>query len=163
MFWYTCNRFSPDLSSYTANGFLEAAELFGKHLSDRYSKAHYTILGESSLEAGKASYLVEVYTPDGVLECKETLVISVQPLQPIGQQLKDAIELHGLTIYGASQLVGAETGEAVTTVHRRISGYIAQQPPQTLWQLVQVCKALGYELNITEILDSPLVAKHNGD
>ncbi len=66
----------------------------------------------------------------------------------IPAQLRAALAAQNLTIYGASQMVGAETDEALATVHRRITAYTSDNPPKTVAQLEQLCKALGLTITI---------------
>ena len=65
-------------------------------------------------------------------------------------QISNAIAARGLTLYGASQIVGAETDEDLRTVHRRLTAYTTK-PPKAIWQLEEALKALGYQIQIVEI------------
>jgi hypothetical protein len=64
-------------------------------------------------------------------------------------QISQAIAARCLTLYGASQIVGAETDEELKTVHRRLTAYTTK-PPRALWQLEEALEALGYRLKIVE-------------
>lgn len=50
----------------------------------------------------------------------------------VPEQLRAALAAQKLTIYGASQIVGAETDEDLRTVHRRITSYISDRPPKSI-------------------------------
>jgi hypothetical protein len=66
----------------------------------------------------------------------------------IPEQLRAALDGKALTIYGAAQIVGAETDEALKAVHGRITAYTSDSPPKTIRQLEEVCKALGLTITI---------------
>jgi hypothetical protein len=52
-----------------------------------------------------------------------------------------------LTIYGASQIIAAETDEELKTIHRRLSCWIREEPRQ--WtDLEAFLDAMGYEIEI---------------
>jgi len=102
-------------------------------------------------EDGRADYRVQVFTKSGDLKSQERLRISVERVLPIGEILKSVIDHDGMTIYRAAQIVCEKTGDPLPTVHRRISCYVAEKPPQTIQQLEEVCRALGYALTLTRI------------
>lgn len=61
--------------------------------------------------------------------------------------IKQILDRENLTIYGASQLVRAETGEPLKTIHQRISRWIHENPRQ--WQELEIfLSALGYTIEI---------------
>ena len=153
-FKYVCNGFASVPYSVTINDFGEAAKIFAQQISDCYDKDCNTTIRETSKagmrEAGSTYYRVEVFTKSGDRKSQETLLISVERVQPIGELLKEAIARDGLTIYRAAQIVCAETEEPLATVHRRISCYVAPEPPKTIQQFEKVCRELGYELTLTK-------------
>ena len=61
--------------------------------------------------------------------------------------IKAILDREGLTIYGASQIVGAETDEELKTVHQRISRWISKPPKQWL-ELFIFLEIMGYTLEI---------------
>ena len=63
-------------------------------------------------------------------------------------QISNAIAARGLTLYGASQIIGAETDEALKTVHYRLTRYTSDTPPESIRQLEETLDALGYRLEI---------------
>jgi hypothetical protein len=65
-------------------------------------------------------------------------------------QIRDAIAARGLSLYGASQIIGAETDEALPTIHRRLTVYTSENPPKAIWQLEEALDALGYRIEIVE-------------
>lgn len=67
----------------------------------------------------------------------------------IPTQLRAALDAQNLTLYGASLIIGAETDEAIKTIHRRLSSYI-DGPPQSIAQLEKALDALGLRLVITD-------------
>lgn len=58
------------------------------------------------------------------------------------QQLQQRLDALNLTIYGASQIVGAETDEPIKTIHRRITRYL-EADPETLVLFTEIIEALG--------------------
>lgn len=61
--------------------------------------------------------------------------------------IKQILDRENLTIYGASQIVGAETDEPLKTVHQRISRWIRENPRQ--WQELEIfLSTLGYTIEI---------------
>jgi hypothetical protein len=66
----------------------------------------------------------------------------------IPAQLRAALDGKTLTIYGAAQIVGAETDEALKAVHYRLTSYTSDSPPKTIRQLEEVCAALGLTITI---------------
>jgi hypothetical protein len=60
------------------------------------------------------------------------------------QQILDA---KNLTIYGASQLIAAETDEELKTIHRRITCWIRKEPRQ-LTDLKTFLDVMGYQIEI---------------
>ena len=64
-------------------------------------------------------------------------------------QISEAIAARGLTLYGASQIIGAETDEPLKQVHYRLSRY-TQNVPRSIRQLEEALEALGYRLEIVE-------------
>ena len=148
---YLCKSFSPVVCSVSAKDFEEAAKLLSQQISDRYSRDHDTTIKEILIENGRGSYLIEIYTPDGVREYQKHLWISLEHIQPIGAQLKTALDFNGLNIPGAAKRVGTQRGEEITTVQDRIRGYIADKPPKALRQFEDACQSLGYALTLTKI------------
>jgi len=67
----------------------------------------------------------------------------------IPAQLRASLDALNLTLYGASQIVGAETDEDLKTVHRRITAYTSETPPKSISQLEQTLDALGLQITIT--------------
>jgi hypothetical protein len=67
----------------------------------------------------------------------------------IAVQLQAAITAQNLTLYGASQVVGADLVDLpLKTIHRRLSVMTADPPPQSIAQLEEVCSALGLTITI---------------
>ena len=67
----------------------------------------------------------------------------------ISQQLKAAINAQGLTLYGAAMTIGADDpGTPLKTIHKRLTAYTSDNPPKSLVQLEQACKALGLTITI---------------
>lgn len=64
-------------------------------------------------------------------------------------QIRDAIAARGLTLYGASQLIGAETDEDLKAIHKRLTKYTTI-PPVSVRQLEETLDALGYRIEIVE-------------
>jgi hypothetical protein len=64
-----------------------------------------------------------------------------------GAQLQERLDQLNLTIYGASQIVGAETDEPLLRVNERIRQYL-KADPKTLRQFAEVIEALGGKLEI---------------
>ncbi len=61
--------------------------------------------------------------------------------------LRQILDEQNLTIYGAAQIVAAETDEPVKTAHQRITRYL-QAPPES-WEAISVIlTALGYEIRV---------------
>lgn len=65
-------------------------------------------------------------------------------------QIRDAIAALGLTLYGASQIVGAETDEALKTIHYRLTRYTSKNPPESIRQLETTLSALGYRIELVK-------------
>ena len=65
-------------------------------------------------------------------------------------QISEAIAARGLTLYGAAQIVGAETDEEIKTIHRRLTAYTSSKPPKAIWQMEEALNALGYRIEIVE-------------
>jgi hypothetical protein len=74
------------------------------------------------------------------------MIMKANPTIPA--QIRAALAAQNLTLYGASQIVGASTDEALATVHRRITAYTSDNPPQSIAQLEQLCKVLGLTITI---------------
>lgn len=68
----------------------------------------------------------------------------------IAQQLKALLKSHDLTLYKASQIVGADTDEPLPTIHKRLSRFVGDNPQKALWQLERDCAVLGYEIKIVD-------------
>ena len=67
----------------------------------------------------------------------------------ISEQLKAAIASKGLTLYGAALIVGAEDTDTPTkTIHKRLTAYTSDNPPKSLVQLEETCRALGLTITI---------------
>jgi hypothetical protein len=65
-------------------------------------------------------------------------------------RLKELLNEKNLTIYGAAQLIGAETDEPIKTVHQRLSRWV-NATPQT-WREIQIALAvLGYQIEINKV------------
>jgi hypothetical protein len=61
--------------------------------------------------------------------------------------VKEILDRENLTIYGASQIVGAETDEPLKTVHQRIRRWLQEQPRQ--WKELEIfLEAMGYTIEI---------------
>ena len=155
MFKYVCNGFDSIVCSVTVNDFGEAAKIYAEQISYLYDKDCHTTITEISTdgtrEDGRADYRVQVFTKSGDLKSQEMLRISVERVLPIGEILKSVIDHDGMTIYRAAQIVCEETYEPLATVHRRITCYTSPQPPQTIQQLEEVCRILGYALTLTKL------------
>jgi hypothetical protein len=59
--------------------------------------------------------------------------------------IKQILTDRNLTIYGASQIVGAETDEKLTAIHMRLSRWIGGKPPN-LTTAVRDLDALGFRV-----------------
>lgn len=70
------------------------------------------------------------------------------PNPTISAQLRAALAAQNLTLYGASQIVGAKTDEDLKTIHRRLTAYTGENPPKSIAQLEQLCSALGLAITI---------------
>lgn len=67
--------------------------------------------------------------------------------------IQEILDRENLTIYGASQIVGAKTDEPLKTIHQRISRWIQEQPRQ--WKELEIfLEAMGYTVEIKK--DSPM-------
>jgi len=62
-------------------------------------------------------------------------------------QLQERLDHLNLTIYGASQIVGAETDEPIKTIHQRITRFL-KADPESLSLYAEVVEALGGKLKI---------------
>ncbi len=61
--------------------------------------------------------------------------------------LKQALDEQGLTLYGASQIIGAETDEALKAIHHRLTRWLAGKPPR--WAIAERdLSCLGYKVTI---------------
>jgi hypothetical protein len=61
--------------------------------------------------------------------------------------IQSILDRENLSIYGASQILAAETDENLKTIHRRISCWIKAEPRQ--WtDLEAFLNALGYQIEI---------------
>lgn len=65
----------------------------------------------------------------------------------ITEKLRQIFDCEGLTIYGASQLIGADTDEPIKVIHQRLSRWFSDEP-STLKHLEATVKALGYTIKI---------------
>jgi hypothetical protein len=64
-----------------------------------------------------------------------------------GAQLQERLNQQNLTIYGASQIVAAETDEVRETVEQRIRRYL-KSDPDSLRLYAEIVEALGGKLKI---------------
>jgi len=65
----------------------------------------------------------------------------------LSEALQSILDEQNLTIYGASQIIGAETDEPLKTIHERLSQWL-KRPPKS-WQSIEiVLNALGYKITI---------------
>lgn len=64
-----------------------------------------------------------------------------------GDLLRDRLNYLSLTIYGASQIVGAETDEEIRTIHRRLTRHL-KADPESIQRYANDIRALGGELVI---------------
>lgn len=64
-----------------------------------------------------------------------------------GAQLQQRLDYLNLTIYGAAQIIGAETDEPIKTIHQRITRYL-EADPESLIKWSEVIEALGGEIEI---------------
>lgn len=62
-------------------------------------------------------------------------------------RLQQILDAERMTIYKASEVVKATTGEALKTIHRRISRWI-KDTPQTWKEIEKTLDGLGYEIVI---------------
>jgi hypothetical protein len=70
------------------------------------------------------------------------------------ETLQSILDDQNLTIYGASQIIGAETDEPIKTIHRRLSEWLRKTPLS--WSAIEVAlNALGYEIVIVKKPRSP--------
>jgi hypothetical protein len=61
--------------------------------------------------------------------------------------IQQILDTENLTIYGASQIIAAETDEKLKTIHRRLTCWIEKEPRQ--WtDLKEFLDALGYQIEI---------------
>jgi hypothetical protein len=61
--------------------------------------------------------------------------------------IKEILNNEHLTIYGASQIIAAETDEELKTVHRRLTCWVAREPRQ--WRdLETFLDVMGYQVEI---------------
>lgn len=67
----------------------------------------------------------------------------------IPAQFRASLDALNLTLYGASQIVGAETDEELKTVHVRLTRLTSDTPPKSIAQLEQALDALGLQITIT--------------
>jgi len=65
----------------------------------------------------------------------------------LSTRLQQILDDRNLTIYGASQIIGAETDEEIKTIHQRLTRYL-RQPPES-WSVIEMTlAALGYKITI---------------
>lgn len=62
-------------------------------------------------------------------------------------RLQQILNECNLTIYGASQIIGADTDEPLKTIHERLSKWL-RKTPKTIADLEIALNALGYEIEI---------------
>jgi hypothetical protein len=61
--------------------------------------------------------------------------------------IKEILDNEHLTIYGASQIIAAETDEPLKTIHRRLTCWVKANPRQ--WtDLEAFLDAMGYQIEI---------------
>jgi hypothetical protein len=61
--------------------------------------------------------------------------------------IQEVLDAENLTIYGASQILAAETDEELKTIHRRLICWIKAEPRQ--WtDLEEFLNAMGYQIEI---------------
>jgi hypothetical protein len=61
--------------------------------------------------------------------------------------IQEILNAENLTIYGASQIIAAETDEELKTIHRRLTCWIKGEPRQ--WKdLETFLDAMGYQIEI---------------
>lgn len=65
----------------------------------------------------------------------------------LSKRLQDILDAENLTIYGASQIVEAETAEPLKTIHQRLARYL-KSPPGSYLAIEKTLAALGYEVRI---------------
>lgn len=58
------------------------------------------------------------------------------------------LDEQGLTAYGASQVIGAETDEALKTIHARLSRWKKKDPLEVIRRDLKI---LGYEIKVEKI------------
>ena len=64
-----------------------------------------------------------------------------------GDRIKERLDHLNLTIYGASQMLAAETDEPLKTVHERIRRYL-KNDPESLTKWIEVVELLGGKVTI---------------
>lgn len=64
-----------------------------------------------------------------------------------GAQLQDRLDHLNLTVYGASQIVGAEINDDTKTIHQRISRYL-KCDPESFVKYTEIIEALGGRIEI---------------
>ena len=67
----------------------------------------------------------------------------------LSHELRQILNEQNLKIYGAAQIVAAETDEPLKTVHDRISRFLKKEP-KTWSDLRVLLNALGYEVQIVK-------------
>jgi hypothetical protein len=61
--------------------------------------------------------------------------------------IQEILNAENLTIYGASQIIAAETDEPLKTIHRRLTCWIKANPRQ--WRdLEMFLNTMGYQIKI---------------
>lgn len=67
----------------------------------------------------------------------------------LSDQFQQVLDRENLTIYGASQIVGAETDETLNAIHKKISRLL-KTPPRQIKDIEAILAALGYRLEIVK-------------
>jgi hypothetical protein len=65
--------------------------------------------------------------------------------------LKQILTDRNLTIYGASQIIGAETDEKLTAIHMRLSRWIGGSPPTSRPQSATWTRWVNLDLSINSM------------
>lgn len=77
--------------------------------------------------------------------------MSLNPAQKISSQLVrhlfDAIDEHGLTIYGAAMLIATDGDEEIKTVHQRLKRY-QKHPPKRLDLLIGMLAVFDCQVQV---------------
>ena len=68
----------------------------------------------------------------------------------LSKRLRDILDAENLTIYAAAQIVEAQTGEPLKTIHQRLARYL-KAPPGSYVAIEKTLAALGYEVRIEKI------------